>query len=143
LKLLRYVGGELGLAFDEFQQAPQLNAPRLPWSVDVGRRVTDDVVRRIRQYLVELTGMSWGKDDVTEAVLTLVRENPFHPVRDYLDGLQWDGVPRVDAFLVRYAGAADNAYTRAVGAKTPLAAVRRVRQPGCKFDNVVVLEGSQ
>lgn len=66
-----------------------------------------------------------------------------HPVRDYLDGLTWDGVPRIDKLLVTYAGAMDNAYVRAIGAKTLIAGVRRVRQPGCKFDNVIVLEGSQ
>lgn len=143
LKVLRIVGDEFGLAFDEFSQSAFLTARELPWNVDIGRRINDDVVRRVRQYLVEATGMNWGKDDVTEAVLTLVREKPYHPVRDYLDSLRWDGVSRLDTWLVRYAGATDNAYSRAIGAKTLLAAVRRVRRPGCKFDNVIVLEGNQ
>jgi hypothetical protein len=68
------------------------------------------------------------------------RLNGFHPVRDYLDGLVWDDTPRVDRWLVTYAGAKDNAYTRAVGALTLVAAVRRVRKPGCKFDEMLVLE---
>jgi predicted P-loop ATPase len=68
------------------------------------------------------------------------RINQFHPVRDYLDGLTWDGKPRLDKWLVSYAGAEDNEYTRAVGALFLIAAVRRVRQPGCKFDEMLVIE---
>jgi hypothetical protein len=66
--------------------------------------------------------------------------NSFHPVCDYLDSLRWDGVPRIDQWLTTYGGAADDDYTRAVGAIVLIAAVRRVRQPGCKFDEMLVLE---
>lgn len=67
----------------------------------------------------------------------------FHPVRDYLDGLKWDGTPRLDRWLVTYGGADDNEYVRAVGALPLIAAVRRVRQPGAKFDELLVLEAPQ
>ncbi|MFA7460160.1 MAG: VapE domain-containing protein [Trueperaceae bacterium] len=143
LKLVRHINPQLGLKFNEFDRAAYLTADELPWSVDVGRRVNDDVLRLIRWYLVEGTEASWGKDDVLEAVLTVVREHHFHPVRDYLDGLKWDGVPRIDGLFTRYAGAKDTPYVRAIGAKALIAAVRRVRQPGCKFDNVVVLESAE
>lgn len=73
-------------------------------------------------------------------VLDLAVAHRFHPVRDYLDGLRWDGVPRLDTWLTDYAGAEDNDYTRAVGAIVLVAACRRVRQPGCKFDEMLVLE---
>jgi hypothetical protein len=68
------------------------------------------------------------------------RLNGFHPVRDYLDGLKWDGQPRVDQWLVTYAGAEDSAYVQAVGALFLIAGVRRVRKPGCKFDEMLMLE---
>jgi predicted P-loop ATPase len=71
------------------------------------------------------------------------RLNAFHPVCDYLDALQWDGKPRLDRWLVNYAGAESCAYVRAVGSITLIAAVRRVRQPGCKFDEMLVLEQTQ
>ena len=64
-------------------------------------------------------------------------------MRDYLDGLVWDGVPRIDRCLVAYGGAEDTEYVRVVGALVLMAAVRRVRQPGCKFDEMVVLESEQ
>lgn len=71
------------------------------------------------------------------------RREFFHPVRDYLDSLEWDGVPRVDRWLVEHGGAEDTPYVRAVGALTLIAAARRVRQPGCKFDEMLVLESEQ
>ena len=66
-----------------------------------------------------------------------------HPVRDYLNGLSWDGVPRIDDFLVTYAGAQPSPYVGAVGASPLIAAVRRVRTPGTKFDELLVLESPQ
>lgn len=79
-----------------------------------------------------------------EAVLSdAARSNSHHPVRDYLDGLQWDGEQRLESWLQDFAGTADNAYVSAIGSKFLLAAVRRVRKPGCKFDQCLVLEGIQ
>jgi predicted P-loop ATPase len=69
--------------------------------------------------------------------------NRHHPVKDYLAGLHWDGAPRVDTWLIDHGGAADTPYVRAVSALPLIAAVRRIRQPGCKFDEMLVLEGKQ
>lgn len=69
--------------------------------------------------------------------------NRFHPVRAYLDGLAWDGVARLDEWLRPAFGVAMNPYTRAVSAKILIAAVRRVRQPGVKFDHAPVAQGAQ
>jgi predicted P-loop ATPase len=71
------------------------------------------------------------------------RAKSFHPVLNYLAGLRWDGTPRLDRWLVTYGGAEDTPYVRAVGALPLMAAVRRVRQPGCKFDEMLVLENSK
>jgi hypothetical protein len=71
------------------------------------------------------------------------RRGSFHPVRDYLDGLMWDGTERLEKWLVTYCGAEDTKYIQAVGAITLVAAVRRIRRPGCKFDEMMVLEGPQ
>src|SRR5262245_42136804 len=68
------------------------------------------------------------------------REASFHPVCDYLDSLKWDGTARIDKWLVTYGGAEDTDYLRAVSKLTLLAAARRVRRPGCKFDELPVLE---
>lgn len=66
----------------------------------------------------------------------------FHPVKEYLEGLEpWDGVPRVDTLLIDYLGAEDSIFTREATAKILTAAVRRIYEPGCKFDSMLVLSG--
>jgi len=72
----------------------------------------------------------------------LAREHSFHPVRDYLEGLVWDGECRVDEWLIRYGGAPDSDYVRHISAIMLIAAVKRVRAPGCKYDEMVVLEST-
>ena len=71
------------------------------------------------------------------------RQNAFHPVAEYLAGLRWDGAPRIGRWLATYGGADDTTYSRAVGELILVAAVRRVRQPGVKFDEMLVLESPQ
>ena len=66
-----------------------------------------------------------------------------HPVRDYLNRLEWDGVPRLGTWLTTYTGAQDTALTRKFGELTLKAAVARVTNPGVKFDSILVLEGTQ
>jgi Virulence-associated protein E-like domain len=85
-----------------------------------------------------------AKREVTKAaVVRLCLERSFNPVLDYLDGLVWDGKRRLDTWLSVYLGASNDRLNRAIGRKTLLAAVRRAREPGTKFDQVVVFEGVQ
>src|SRR5262249_42519614 len=56
-----------------------------------------------------------GKDTVHQAVDLRARERPFHPVRDYLNSLRWDGIKRIDTWLTEYLGAEQTEYTRAIG----------------------------
>jgi virulence-associated protein E len=83
------------------------------------------------------------RDFFITVVLDAVRHNSFHPVLNYLGGLTWDGVERLDRWLVTYGGAEDTNYVRAVGGLALIAAVRRVRKPGCKFDEMLILENPQ
>ena len=64
-------------------------------------------------------------------------------VCEYLDSLIWDQKKRIDRWLIEYAGAEDSDYVRAVSRDVLVAAVRRARQPGCKLDEMVILEGPQ
>jgi len=79
----------------------------------------------------------------TQAVQTVARENPFHPIRDYLDSLTWDGIERIDFWLPLYLGADPSEYNCAIGAKWLIGAVARAYQPGCKCDSCMILEGPQ
>ena len=84
-----------------------------------------------------------SKDFFFSVVEEAARRNSFHPVRNYLDSLTWDGTGRVDRWLITYGGAEDTPYVCAVGKIVLVAAVRRVRQPGCKFDEMLILESEQ
>lgn len=78
-----------------------------------------------------------------EAFCAVARRREFHPVRDYLGALVWDGVPRADSILVRYAGCADTPLNRALGRRWLRSCVARVLKPGCKVDTVLILVGRQ
>ena len=70
-------------------------------------------------------------------------QTPVHPVKEYLAALKWDGVPRLDEWLIKLAKAADTPYVRAVSSLVLVAAVRRVRKPGCMFQEMLILESPQ
>jgi predicted P-loop ATPase len=78
-----------------------------------------------------------------QAVETVARDRTFHPVRDYLTALHWDGRPRLDAWLISYLGAPDIPYVRAIGPRWLMSAVARVFIPGAKADCALILEGPQ
>lgn len=78
------------------------------------------------------------------AVTKVSDDRSYHPIREYIDMLPpWDGIRRVDTLLIDYLGARDNEYIRAVTRKTLCAAIRRVIDPGIKFDTMLVLNGPQ
>lgn len=81
--------------------------------------------------------------DVFPAVMRHARENTYHPVRDYLRGLKWDGTARLDHWLTLCLGAPQTPFVQLAGRKTLIAAVARAMKPGCKVDTVLVLEGPQ
>lgn len=118
------------------------------------RPVTDDDVTSVQEWL-QIAGLPHvSRDTVHQAVDRIARENTYHPVRDYLEGLTWDGVPRlvggtmpggdiVPGWLSAYLGAVDSEYTRAVGRMILIAMVARVFDPGCQVDCMLVLESAQ
>jgi len=85
--------------------------------------------------------------DVRRAMLSAAQRSPFHPVRQYLEAIEWDRTPRVLDWVCRYLGAEDagetGAYHLSAGSKWLISAVARVMRPGCKADNVLILEGPQ
>lgn len=78
-----------------------------------------------------------------QAVETVARDRLFHPVREYLDSLPWDGTPRIGTWLSVYLGAADTPYIRAVGPRWLISAVARIYIPGTQADCALILEGPQ
>lgn len=80
---------------------------------------------------------------VANAVQIVARDQMHHPVRERLDALTWDGVPRLGSWLSTYLGVAASSYTKAVGRAWMISAVARAYQPGCKVDTALILEGAQ
>ena len=114
-----------------------------------GELVLDVHVATIREMLTapgRRGGWGLGKPastDVREAIEMIARRNAFHPIRDYLNGLKWDGVERVERLFIDYLGTDDDRYHRDTARLTMLAAVARAFEPGHKFDYVPVIEGGQ
>ncbi len=77
------------------------------------------------------------------AMVHAARCHGFHPVRDYLRSLRWDGTFRLHNWLQAYLGASDEPYIHIVGRMWLISAVARVMQPGCQADHALVLEGRQ
>jgi hypothetical protein len=123
------------LRYDQFADRTLLEG--LP---DFGPVLDDAACDRIWLLMDQLFKLLVTKELARTVITDAARLNKFHPVHDYLDALRWDGVPRMDKWLTSYGGVEDNEYSRAVGSLFLTAAVRRVRNPGCKFDEMVVLE---
>ncbi len=101
----------------------------------------DDV--RVTLWLADVYGLCVKSATVLEAVNAVAHDNAFHPVRQFLDGLAWDGTPRLEQWLQNHLGVADSEYVRRVGKRWMVSAVARVFSPGCKADSVLILEGLQ
>ena len=84
-----------------------------------------------------------AENKIRLAVQVVAEDNAFHPVKEYLDSLAWDGVERLDVMLIRWMNATDDEYTRAVTRKWMCAGVARIYEPGCKADQMIILVGPQ
>ena len=96
----------------------------------------------VRNYIESIYGIA-GNLKIEDSMALEFERNVFHPVMDYLQGVKWDGIKRVDTLLIDYLGAEDNIYTREVTRKTLVGAAARIFKPGCKFDMVLTLIGDQ
>lgn len=104
--------------------------------------LSDDDLLEVKQYLTSLNFQpSIGL--LAEAINSVALLHKYHPVRDYLDTLVWDGVSRVETFLSTYFEAQDTPYTRFISKLMLCAAVKRILVPGIKYDYLVILEGDQ
>jgi predicted P-loop ATPase len=88
-------------------------------------------------------GINVSKDVAAQAIEAVAHDRRFHPVRDYLDSLRWDGTPRLPYWLTTYLGVPKTPYSAAVGTRWLVAAVARIDRPGCKADCALILEGPQ
>ncbi len=130
---------------DEFATSTVARSPP-PWHAEHGKwQITpwsdlDDLL--VADWL-QHQGILVPASVAGQAVEAVARDRLFHPVRDYLNVLARDGVPRIEAWLSTCLGAADSAYVRAVGPRWLISAVARIYRPGAKVDCALILEGPQ
>lgn len=97
----------------------------------------------VRNYVGVKYNVDFPEAKIEQAIENAAHKNPFHPLKEYLENVVWDGTPRVETLFSDWLGAEDNVYTRAVAKCFMVAAISRVYQPGYKFDTVPVLAGEQ
>jgi predicted P-loop ATPase len=133
------------LAYDEFALTTVTMQPP-PWCrggndwKSVQWKGCDDV---LATEWLQREGIDVPLNVTASAVETVARGNSFHPIRDYLGGLKWNGIDRLETFATDYLGTEDTSYNTAVGRCIFISAVARVFEPGCKVDHVAVLEAEQ
>lgn len=121
------------LAYNEMRLTPEIG----------GRAVSDADVGRIRREIEQHFGIQCVEADTRAALLVVSDTNRYHPVRQYLQGLAWDGVPRIGRVVTEVLGAEDAPLHQAMVRNWFVSAAARALQPGCKVDTSLVLVGKQ
>ena len=128
------------LAYDIFRQQTVMVKH---WGTRTDPYVWQDADDVVAAEWLQKNGIMVSPSVAAQAVEAVAKENPFHPVRDYLASLVWDGTERCSSWLTTYLGVEETNYTIAIGSKWLVSAVARVMKPGSKADHMLVLEGGQ
>lgn len=114
------------------------DAPALPHEA-----LEDDDDVRLVSWLERRYALRIGRETAHAALELVCQRNAFHPVREYLSGLVWDGVVRLPSFATRYLGAEIDTHYQTAPLRWMICSVRRIFEPGCQADSILVLEGEQ
>jgi predicted P-loop ATPase len=133
------------LRFNELAHAVECTS--LPWKACQGWRRWTDTDDTMLSNWCQYHGMMVRPVVCAEAVQAHADQHRYHPIRDYLDKLVWDGVKRLDRWLETYLGATvepgREEYLRQISRKSPIQCVARICDPGCKADHMPVFQGGQ
>ena len=131
-----------GFRYNELTQAIDVVKP-MGWKrVSNGPTLSDNDINNVHLYVDRTYGIN-SRTLAEEAVTIVASRNAYHPVRDFLNSLKWDGMPRVRYALHHFLGADDSDYTYEILKFFMLGAVSRVFKPGIKFDYIICLIGDQ
>lgn len=134
--------GYLGItcSLDMFSEQMYIGGHRIQqWA----GKLSDTAVHALRKIIRETWRFDPGTKNTEDAAIQKSLEHTYNPVTDYLAALRWDGVSRLPTWLHDYLGADQTALNAAIGSLILIAAVRRARVPGSKFDQIVVFEGRE
>lgn len=139
------------LAYDEFRAEVVLmrnivdpvNGKTI-YHLSAGTVVTEHITREmliLAQRLI--TSVTFTEETFGAAIQSVARQTSFHSVQDWLNELKWDGVERIDSWLIEHLGVEDTPYARGVGRRWLISAVSRALRPGDKADSMLIIEGPQ
>ena len=120
------------IRFNEFTSTIELD----------GRPLQDTDIARISNEVFKYLGF-YHKANTYDAIDLVSQEHKYHPVKEYLDKLVWDGVPRVETFFIDRLGAPDTPLTREITTKWMYSTLKRVLEPGCTFDHYLIVSDPQ
>ena len=129
-------------ALNKFAGRGEVLGP-LPWEASGKRRMWSDTDTNGLYWYMEKRYDITKRGNIDAALDIHASTHAFNDVQDYIEGLVWDGTPRLDTLFIDYLGAEDNEYIRAVCRKSFTAAIARAMEPGCKYDNMLILCGRQ
>lgn len=130
-------------ALDEMARMPLLMLPLAGENDFEPRPLTDVDVTRVQKHLQRSGLLKISHDNVHRAIMERADRCRWHPVRDYLEALHWDGTARVERLFCDYFGAEASEYSAQVSRMFLISMVARVFKPGCKVDHLPVIEGAQ
>lgn len=129
-------------SYNTFDRKKYINKS-VPWRNILKREPIRDVdYAGLRNY-IEVIYNIVSSSKIEDSIQLEFERNAFHPIQEYLEGLTWDGIPRVETVFIDYLGAKDSVYVREAANVMFTAAVARVFEPGIKFDLVITLIGEQ
>lgn len=130
------------IAYNEFAHRIE-RCGALPWTAELGEWETADDYK-LGLWMAEHMGMPIRSEGTLAAgVAMAAMDCKFHPVRRYLDGLQWDGIDRLDHWLHECLSTRDDTYHKMIGRFFIMGMVARILNPGCQMDTMMILEGAQ
>jgi predicted P-loop ATPase len=135
---------ELGdFSYNEFSH--KITFPKKPfWRKNESAECSleDNDILQMKQYLVT-KNFQPSTATIIEGIQTIAYNKSHHPVREYLQKLEWDHVSRIENFATEYLGSEDSLYSKYISKLLFCAAVKRIMYPGCKYDYMIILEGRQ
>lgn len=100
-------------------------------------------INLLRLDLSKLKKVNFSSEDIKTALYGVSDKNKYHPIKQLIEPVQWDGIERAETFFIDCLGVEDNAVNREVSRKWLLACITRLYKKGCKFDEMLILFGGQ
>ena len=112
------------------------------WKRNPTPNITDVDIYQIQRYMEETYELK-NERVINKAIAIVASENGYHPVKVFLEGLKWDGVERIKHAMTKYLGVDEDDYAEAIMKLLLMAAIKRIYEPGCKYDIMVCIVGGQ